>query len=60
MKRPGRPPLAADDPTVQVSIRLPSKQFDATQREADAARMTMAEWIRRMLDRGISHPKNRR
>jgi hypothetical protein len=38
---------------------MTTKQFDETQREADAARMTMAEWIRRMLAAGVSHPKNR-
>lgn len=58
MTRPGRPPLDPDDPSVQVSLRLPSKQFDATQKRADEARMTIAEWIRKMLADG-SKTKNR-
>ena len=59
MKPRGRPRLDAEDPTVQTSLRLPAKQFDATQKQADAARMTMAAWIRELLAHGISHPKNR-
>lgn len=57
MKRPGRPRLAPEDESAQISVRLTAKQYDETQRLATAERMTMAEWIRRMLD--ISHPKNR-
>jgi hypothetical protein len=60
MKRPGRPRLDAEDTTVQTSIRLPAKQFDATQRDADEARMSMADWIRLKLAQDISHTKNRR
>jgi hypothetical protein len=59
MKPRGRPRLVPDDTTVQTSIRLPSKQFDATQRDAADARMTMAEWIRLKLTHVISHTKNR-
>ncbi len=59
MKPRGRPRLDAEDPTVQTSLRLPSKQFDASQKQARAERMTMADWIRKMLAHGISHPKNR-
>jgi hypothetical protein len=60
MKPRGRPRLVPDDTTVQTSIRLSSKQFDATQRDAKDARMSMADWIRLKLARVISHPENRR
>ena len=59
VKRAGRPPLDPDDPSVSVTVRLPSKQFDATQKQADEAQMTLADWIRKMLARGGSVPKNR-
>jgi hypothetical protein len=60
MKRPGRPRLDPDDAeSVQYSVRLSIKQFDQTQREAKEARLTMAEWIRRMLERGVLHDKTR-
>lgn len=59
MKPRGRPRIDADDPTVQTSLRLSAKQFDASQKQAHAERMTMAEWIRKLLADGISHPKNR-
>ena len=57
MKR-GRPRLAPVEESAQISVRLTTKQYDETQRQATAERMTMADWIRRMLDN--SHPKNRR
>lgn len=59
MTRRGRPPLDPDDPSVLVSVRVTSKQFDATQKQADHERMTMAAWIRKMLARGSSVHKNR-
>lgn len=50
MKRsPGRPPLDDDDPSVDVHIRMPSKQYDATYRRASRARLTVPELIRREL-----------
>ena len=52
MKPRGRPKLAAEDTSVQFNVRLPSKQFDDVQRQADEGRMTMADWVRLMLERG--------
>ena len=61
MKPRGRPRLAADEEeSVKFSVRLSPKQFDQTQRDATAARMTMAEWVRRVLGRGFVSDKNRR
>ena len=50
MKRAGRPPLADDDPSVPVTVSLPSKELkvytdDATKHD----RLTIQEWIRRCL-----------
>ena len=59
MKRPGRPRLAADDDSVQLSVRVTTKQFDATQRQAAADRMTMADWIRQILAASVSQTKPR-
>lgn len=46
MKRPGRPPLAAADPSIHVGLRLPTKQYDALYQRATAARMNVSEFIR--------------
>jgi hypothetical protein len=51
MKPRGRPPLAKDDRSVNVQFRLPSKQYDLTQKRADQARLTHADWFRRLVDR---------
>lgn len=59
MKPRGRPRLAAEQESVTLSVRLTTKQFDATQRQADDARITMADWVRRRLQRRISVNKNR-
>jgi hypothetical protein len=37
------------DPTVNVHVRLTTKQYDATYAQARAERLTMADWIRRVL-----------
>lgn len=48
MKRthPGRPPLDDDDPSVDVHLRLPSKQYDDAYDRATRERMTVPERIR--------------
>ena len=43
MKARGRPRLAADDASVNVHFRLPSKQYDLSQKQADQARLPIAE-----------------
>ena len=49
MKRthPGRPPLDEDDPSVDVHLRLPSKQYDDTYDRAQKERVTVPELIRK-------------
>jgi hypothetical protein len=59
MTRPGRPRLTPEERSTPLSVRISAKQFEETQRQAAAANMTMAEWIRAMLARGNSVFKNR-
>jgi hypothetical protein len=50
MKRtPGRPPLDEDDPSVPLSISIPAKQLRACEDSAKHDRLTVQEWIRRVL-----------
>jgi hypothetical protein len=49
MKRPGRPPLDAEDPSVDVHLRLPAKQYDEAFERAQRERVTVPELIRRAL-----------
>jgi len=46
---PGRPPLDRADPSVVVSVALPSRAFDLMCRKALAERLTVPELIRRAL-----------
>ena len=50
MKR-GRPRIAADDPSVNVQFRLPSKQYDLTQKQATQARLSLSDWLRQVVER---------
>lgn len=45
----GRPPLARGEVSVNVSFRLPSGQYDRTQEQATAARVSLADWLRRAV-----------
>jgi hypothetical protein len=42
----GRPPIDPTDRSVSLSVRLPSKQYDALVRRAVDARRTVAEQVR--------------
>jgi hypothetical protein len=46
-RRPGRPPIDPTDRSVSLSVRLPSKQYDALVQRALDARRTVAEQVRR-------------
>jgi hypothetical protein len=52
MKRthPGRPPLDEDDPSVSVSVSMPSKQFAAICKRAQREDVSVPEIIRRDLE----------
>ena len=51
MKPRGRPRIAVDDDSVSVHFRLPAKQYDLTQKQADQARLPLSEWLRKVVDR---------
>ena len=58
MKRRGRPPLDAGDPSVQVTIALPSKHFDAFCALARRHQVSVPEIIRQaMRPRPAKNPK---
>jgi hypothetical protein len=45
----GRPPLAADDASVTITLRVPSKQYARVVAQAQRERLTVSELIRRSL-----------
>ena len=57
MKPRGRPRLAPHDTSINVHFRLTSKQFDATQQLARAARLSQPEWFRRLVTRACPPAK---
>jgi Ribbon-helix-helix protein, copG family len=48
-RRPGRPPLDDADPSVPVTVTLPSKDFDALCKRALREGVSIPEIIRRDL-----------
>lgn len=54
---PGRPPVAEDDTSVRVGLTLPTKQFDQFCRQALREDISVAEAIRRELNRIIKMQK---
>jgi hypothetical protein len=51
MKRPGRPRISPHDTSVQVGLTLPAKEFDRLCKKALRLEISVAEVIRRELDR---------
>jgi hypothetical protein len=49
MKARGRPRLVAEEPSVNVHFRLPTKHYDETQKQAAQARLTLPDWFRRVV-----------
>jgi hypothetical protein len=49
MKRPGRPPLDQDDRSVPVTFSLPSRQLAVVSKHAKHDRLTVQDWIRRVV-----------
>lgn len=45
----GRPPLDPDSPSVPITVRVSSKQYDALWRAAMRDRQTVAQHMRRLL-----------
>ncbi len=50
--RRGRPPLDETDPSVDVHVKMSSKQYDATYQRAQRERVTVPEMIRRDVREG--------
>jgi len=46
-------------PSVPVHVRLTAKAYDATYRQATAARMTLAEYLRALVDRSVSRTRRK-
>jgi hypothetical protein len=56
-RRPGRPPLADDDPSVPVHLKLPSREYDEAYRRAQREGVSVPEIIRRELRQEFRNPK---
>lgn len=56
-RRTGRPPLDAEDDSVQVCLTLPARQYDALYDQAQQDRVSVPEVIRRTLDPTKKYPK---
>jgi hypothetical protein len=50
-RRPGRPPVSPNDTSVQVGLTLPAKEYDRLCKKALRLEISVAEVIRRELDR---------
>ena len=59
IRRPGRPPLDDADPSTQMSLRLPSKHYDAVYRAAARDRVTVPELHPSNVVRTIAVARNR-
>jgi hypothetical protein len=56
-KRTGRPSLDPSDPSVRLTIHLPSKRYDAVYHAASATRQTMAEFVRSAVTLALTQTK---
>lgn len=52
----GRPPIDRHDPSVSLHFRIPSKQYDLTLKQADAARLSHADWLRQVIAARLRRP----
>ena len=50
----GRRPLDPTDPSVRLSFRLTTKQYDEAYKRATAARLTLAEYLRAVVARAAA------
>ena len=48
-RRNGRPPLDPADPSVSICVRVPSKRYDALQKQAAGNRVSVPELLRRAI-----------
>lgn len=54
-KRPGRKPLDPGDPSVRLTLTLPTKRYDDVYRSAAASRQSVPEYIRALLSRELKN-----
>ena len=47
MRRTGRPPLDANSPSVNVTVRVPATRYDALYAQAQRERSTVSDVVRR-------------
>ena len=47
----GRPRVADETGSVNVHLRMAGKSFDLSQKRAALERLTLAEWLRMVVDR---------
>jgi hypothetical protein len=52
----GRPPLDKDDPSVTVTVSLPSKKFEDLCTRAQREGLSVPEIVRRDLDKKLKTP----
>ena len=57
-RRPGRPALDDGDSTVQCSLRMPAKSYDAIYRAASRERETVPEYIRKAVTARLRYLKS--
>ena len=57
-RRPGRPALDDGDHTVQCSLRMPAKSYDAIYRAASRERETVPEYIRKAVTARLRYLKS--
>lgn len=50
-KRGGRPAIDPNNPTVTISVRVPLNQYTQLCKQADAARCSLPEHLRRLVTR---------
>jgi hypothetical protein len=50
-RRVGRPYVDGEEPTVQIHVSLSPKRLDELRLEAQTQRVTLSDWLRRLLAR---------
>jgi hypothetical protein len=55
--RRGRPRLDPTDPTVEMCLALPAKRYDDLYARAQAARVSVPEFVRRIISIGKIPPR---
>jgi hypothetical protein len=56
MAKIGRPPLDPADESVRLSFRLTTRQYDLTYKRATEARLTIGEYLRKLVDAAAKRP----